>query len=201
MKTKSERPTPPPPRHRTAPHLPPLYGRTTDRSRTEVSPAPNRAGFDSPQTNARNDLSRPSGRAPAPWIAARAATADIPRNYLIHARQRAPEADGDPNLASPPTQSRANRRPVAARAAEDHDVGADPGDERFPNRTNPVTAGPPHQASGIAPIAGSGAGGSAGGMSCLPRWPIRPRRRFGHLRSPLSALVDGRRGLGRCRIE
>ena len=37
-------------------------------------------------------------------------------------------------------------------------------------------------------VAGCVAGGSAGGMGVCLRWPIRPQRRFGHLRGPLLRL-------------
>jgi hypothetical protein len=42
-------------------------------------------------------------------------------------------------------------RPLLVRRS--HDAGADPGDERFPNRTNPATPGPSRRAAGSAQVA------------------------------------------------
>ncbi len=154
MKTHSERPTP----RLQDTELQPICRHGTDAQPTGHAQQyrPPQIGSDSTARRpmGENGLSRPSGCAPAPWIAARAATTDIPRNYLIRARQRAPRrtATRTPLRYQPITR----KQTTGGHAwSGSRDGGADPGDERFPNRTNPVTARPSHRASGIAPIAES----------------------------------------------
>jgi hypothetical protein len=158
MKAQSERPTP---------RLQDTELQPICRHGTGAQPTGHAQEYRPPQISSDSTARRPmlettsadpSGCAPAPWIAARTATTDIPRNYPIRARQQAPRRTATRTaLRHQPDHALTDDRwPRVLRRS--HDVDADPGDERFPNRTNPVQHARPTgpAESRQSPIAGLG---------------------------------------------